>query len=62
MADLPALDSFLTTAAKDRAAALHVAHERVREAARSRVRTREVSPQPPVDVLGVYVFLPEAKA
>ena len=52
----------LTTAAKDRAAVLHAAHERVREAARSRVKTREVAPQPPVDVLGVYVFLPEAKA
>lgn len=62
VADLPALDPFLTTAAKDRAAVLHAAHERVREASRSRVKTREVAPQPPVDVLGVYVFLPEARA
>ncbi len=62
VADLAALDPYLTTAAKDRAAVLHAAHERVREAARSRVKTREVAPQPPVDILGVYVFLPEARA
>ncbi len=60
--DLPALASQLTAAARDRAAVLHAAHERVREAARSRVKTREVAPQPPVDILGVYVFLPEARA
>lgn len=62
VADLAALDPFLTIAARDRAAVLHAAHERVREASRSRVKTREVAPQPPVDVLGVYVFLPEARA
>ena len=62
VADLPVLDAYLTAAAKGRAAALHAAHKRVREAANSRVKTREVAPQPPVDVLGVYVFLPDAKA
>ena len=60
--DLPALEPALAAAASERAAALHAAHERVRAAAGSRVRTREVAPQPPVDVLGVYVYLPEAKA
>ncbi len=60
--DLPALEPALAAAASQRAATLHAAHERVRAAAGSRVRTREVAPQPPVDILGVYVYLPEAKA
>lgn len=44
--------------ARERAKQLHEAHTRVREAAREKgVRVR-VEPQLPVDVLGVYVYLP----
>lgn len=41
-----------------RAAGLKAAHDRVREAAKSRVRTVRVEPHLPVDVLGIYVFVP----
>jgi superfamily II DNA or RNA helicase len=44
--------------ARRRAEALRDAHERVRAAGRLRGRTR-VEPRLPVDLLGVYVFLPD---
>jgi superfamily II DNA or RNA helicase len=47
--------------AEARAAVLHDAHERVREAARQRGVRYRVTPQLPADVLGVYIFLPSKK-
>lgn len=44
--------------ARQRAAQLHDAHTRVREAAREKGVKVAVEPQLPVDVLGVYVYLP----
>ena len=49
----PAIDRF----AAARAADLAAEHERVRDVADLRGRTT-VTPQLPVDVLGIYVFLP----
>ena len=59
---LGALAAHLGKAALSRAAQLKQAHDRVREAAKARVRTLRVEPQPPVDVLGIYVFLPVARS
>jgi superfamily II DNA or RNA helicase len=50
----PALDQV----AHERAQALYDAHMRVREGARLKGVSYEVEPQPPVDVLGIYVLLP----
>jgi superfamily II DNA or RNA helicase len=47
----------LTGEAGRRAEELHEAHDRVRQAARATVETA-VEPKLPVDILGVYVFLP----
>jgi hypothetical protein len=52
------LSPTLEGAAERRAAALLDAHMRVREGARLKGVRYEVVPQPPVDVLGAYVFLP----
>jgi hypothetical protein len=49
----------LETLARERAAALLADHQRVREAARD-VGQYSVSPCLPVDVMGVYVLLPDA--
>lgn len=43
-----------------RAAALLESHQRVRQAARVRGVSHRVTPQLPVDVLGIYVYLPAA--
>lgn len=53
-----ALQPALAQAAQDRAAALLEAHERVREASRSRGKRPEAEPFLPVDVLGIYIYLP----
>ncbi len=45
--------------ASTRAQALLEAHERVRQAARAATVTSTVEPKLPVDVLGIYVFLPQ---
>lgn len=59
IADLrPRLDEL----ARERAAELRDAHERVRESARLNGVTFAVEPQLPVDVLGVYVLLPMPSA
>lgn len=50
----------LEAEAKQRAEALLDAHRRVRTASRTRGLSYRVTPQLPVDVLGVYVFLPAA--
>jgi superfamily II DNA or RNA helicase len=53
---LPAIQTALGDLAKDRAAAQLEAHERVREA----VKSKRLKPEPvlPVDILGAYVLLP----
>ena len=52
----PALEEMAT----DRAADLRDAHVRVRQAARTkRPKTVTVDPHLPVDLLGVYVLLPD---
>ncbi len=50
----------LEAAAGERAAAILDAHTRVREAMRARRLQHRVEPQLPIDVLGVYVYLPKA--
>jgi hypothetical protein len=50
----------LEAEAQQRAEALLDAHRRVRTASRTRGLSYRVAPQLPVDVLGVYVFLPAA--
>lgn len=58
VAALDQIGPHLDDEARRRAEQLHEAHTRVREAARQgRVKVR-VEPQLPVDVLGVYVYLP----
>jgi hypothetical protein len=57
VAGLDAMAPVLERLAAQRAADLQAEHERVRDIAALRGRTT-VSPQLPVDVLGVYVFLP----
>ncbi|MFN8188062.1 MAG: helicase-related protein [Gaiellales bacterium] len=52
------LRQHLDEVARDCAAELHDAHQRVRESARLRGVTYSVEPQLPVDLLGVYVLLP----
>ena len=54
---LPKLQQALEPVAAERAAAQLAAHERVREAARSKGRVT-VQPVLPVDILGAYVLLP----
>ncbi len=56
---LPLLQPRLEEAARERAQALMEAHERVRTALRAGAKV-QVRPHLPVDVLGVYVFLPPA--
>jgi hypothetical protein len=53
-----ALRPALEQAAQDRAAALLESHLRVREASRAGGRRPLVEPFLPVDLLGIYVFLP----
>ncbi len=55
--DLPALRSELERLAHAEAERIREAHERVREAVKGRGKTR-VEPKLPLDVLGVYVYLP----
>jgi len=57
LSSVPRLVPSLENEARQRAEALLAAHRRVREAARARGSYR-VEPQLPVDVLGVYVYLP----
>jgi superfamily II DNA or RNA helicase len=58
--DVAALRPHLDEVARERAAELHYAHQRVRESARAKGVTYSVEPRLPVDVLGVYVLLPMA--
>ena len=51
--------SFIELRARERAHALLADHQRVREAARD-VGQHQVKPCLPVDVIGVYVLLPDS--
>lgn len=57
---LPALDDALTDLAQVHASELLESHRRVRQAAGARGRFA-VEPQLPIDVLGLYVFLPHTQ-
>jgi hypothetical protein len=57
---LPALTKHLTTSGKDGAKDLVSEHQAVRSAAKAAGRAPTVRFLPPADVLGLYVFLPEA--
>jgi hypothetical protein len=57
---LPALDTELTRFASERAEEIREAHRRVRKAARLASGRLIVEPKLPVDVLGVYLYLPVA--
>lgn len=56
---IPIIDCIVKAKAVERAQALLADHRRVREAARD-VGQYSVSPCLPVDVIGVYVLLPDA--
>jgi superfamily II DNA or RNA helicase len=62
IAALPALVAHLDADAAARAEVLRQAHERVRDAARARGIRVRVEPQPPADLLGVYLLLPKVSA
>jgi len=55
---LPALDSDMTRFAQQRAEEIQQAHLRVRKSARLAASRLHVEPKLPVDVLGIYVYLP----
>jgi superfamily II DNA or RNA helicase len=55
--DLPALREALAKVSEERAALQLAAHERVREASRTRGRV-EIKPVLPVDILGAYALVP----
>jgi len=57
--DLPTLGPAFERIAQENALRILTAHERVREAVRARGLRHRVEPKLPVDVLGVYVYLPE---
>jgi superfamily II DNA or RNA helicase len=59
---LPALRGELDRLANERASVLLDAHRRVRQTARLGVRGLRVSPWLPVDVLGVFIYLPVGAA
>jgi hypothetical protein len=57
-----ALAAPLRAQADARASALLEAHRRVRRVARAGAKTRGVDVLPPIDILGVYVYLPAGVA
>ena len=58
MAEMPALESKFAEIAKGRGDGILEAHRRVRRAVRTTGVTQRIEHKPPVDVLGVYVYLP----
>ncbi|MFM7536550.1 MAG: ATP-dependent helicase, partial [Acidimicrobiales bacterium] len=62
IAALDALTAHLDADAAARADTLRQAHDRVRDAARAKGVRVSVQPQPPADLLGVYVLLPKVSA
>jgi superfamily II DNA or RNA helicase len=60
--ELPALTPAFDRCAHENAAQILAAHDRVREAVKAKGTRHRVEPKLPVDVLGAYVYLPEASA
>jgi hypothetical protein len=58
LAEMPALESKFGEIAKARGDSILEAHRRVRRAVRTTGVTQCIKHKPPVDVLGVYVYLP----
>jgi superfamily II DNA or RNA helicase len=58
LAELGALDTDFTRMAHERAAEIGAAHRRVRQAARLALGRLRVEPKLPLDVLGLYLYLP----
>ncbi len=58
LGDLPTLTPAFEQVAKDQAARILAAHERVREAVKGRGIRHRVEPKLPADILGIYVYLP----
>jgi hypothetical protein len=58
MAEMPALESKFAEIAKARGDSILEAHRRVRRAVRTTGVTQRIEHKPPVDILGVYVYLP----
>jgi superfamily II DNA or RNA helicase len=58
LAEIPALESKFAEIAKARGDSILEAHRRVRRAVRTTGVTQRIEHKPPVDVLGVYVYLP----
>jgi hypothetical protein len=61
VAAAPRWNDHLDADATERASALEATHRRVRDAAREKGVRYRVEPQLPVDILGIYVYLPEPK-
>ena len=59
---LLAIKPKLIALAKERGEALLEAHRRVRKATRATGTSQRIEPKLPVDVLGVFVYLPEVSA
>jgi len=59
LGDMPALMPAFEKLAHENAARILAAHERVRDAVRAKGVRHRVEPKLPVDLLGVYVYLPE---
>jgi hypothetical protein len=60
--DLPTLAAAFEDSAQKTALRILTAHERVREAVKAKGLRHRVEPKLPVDVLGLYVYLPEGTA
>jgi superfamily II DNA or RNA helicase len=58
LADIEQLRPHLNEVAEQRAQELATAHRRVRQAAQARGLQSRVEPQLPIDILGVYIYLP----
>jgi hypothetical protein len=58
LGDYPALEPHIEQFASRRAEALRDAHDRVRQAGRMGTAKSRVDPRLPVDILGIYVYLP----
>ncbi|HLG64837.1 MAG TPA: helicase-related protein [Ktedonosporobacter sp.] len=59
LAEIEHVQPYLTEIAEQRAQELATAHRRVRQAAQARGLQYRVEPQMPVDILGIYLYLPK---
>jgi hypothetical protein len=58
LTEIPALETKFAEIAKARGDGILEAHRRVRRAVRTTGVTERIEHKPPMDVLGVYVYLP----